>query len=337
MGRLIPKLPLYAGVLLTSLDVFIVLIAFNSYPSEKRNKSITIFEILIAVLVTTVLASFLVLIVRLSPSWGTVFDGYIPSSTIIANGALYTSVGIIGATVMPHALFLGSKLATIERTEVDDDVLDAKLDEDNLETGVLDSPRPRQRRAPSGPSLHMPQPAPMPSLPFPPASNQPRSMRSIVVHLHHAQVDIAVSLFSFALVVNSMILIVAGAAFFYNADAPANASAQSDLTGVQDGNLFSAHKLIVERIGQAFGYLFALALMMSGQAASITATLAGQVVSEGFIEWRTTPWKRRIATRLISMVPALAVSAGVGEGGVNTLLVASQVTLSIVLPFVMFP
>lgn len=77
--------------------------------------------------------------------------------------------------------------------------------------------------------------------------------------------------------------------------------------------------------------------MMSGQAASITATLAGQVVSEGFIEWRTTPWKRRIITRLIGMIPSLVVSASVGQSGVNTLLVASQVTLSIVLPFVMFP
>ena len=87
----------------------------------------------------------------------------------------------------------------------------------------------------------------------------------------------------------------------------------------------------------AFAYLFALALMMSGQAASITATLAGQVVSEGFIEWRTTPWKRRLVTRMISMIPSLAVAAGVGESGINTLLVASQVTLSLVLPFVLFP
>lgn len=93
--RLIPKIPLYAGVLLTSLDVFVVLIVFNSYPNESRNKSITAFEILISAMVLTVLSSFLVLLVRLSPDWGDVFEGYLPSSTIIGPGALYISVGYV--------------------------------------------------------------------------------------------------------------------------------------------------------------------------------------------------------------------------------------------------
>lgn len=307
--------------------MLIVLVAFNSYPSEKRNKSITAFEILISILVLTVLASFIALIVKLSPDWGDVFYGYIPSHAIISNGALYVSVGIIGATVMPHALFLGSKLATIERTDVEE----AEKVKDAESAGMeMKPPSPRrQRTAAHGPSLHMPQPTPFPSLPMMTSSGL-RSMRSIKVHLHHAQLDIAISLLSFALVVNSAILIVAGAAFYYG-------SGDEDETQVQEGNLFSAHALISSRIGEAFGYLFALALMMSGQAASITATLAGQVVSEGFIEWRTTPWKRRLVTRMISMIPSLAVAAAVGESGVNTLLVASQVTLSLVLPFVMFP
>lgn len=286
MCRLIPKLPLWAGVLLTSLDVLIVLVAFNSYPSEKRNKSITAFEILISTLVLTVLASFVALIVKLSPNWGDVFYGYIPSHAIISNGALYISVGIIGATVMPHALFLGSKLATIERTDVDQDEKVRDAESAGME---LKPPSPRrQRTATHGPSLHMPQPTPLPTFPMVARSGF-RSMQSIKVHLHHAQVDIAISLLSFALVVNSAILIVAGAAFYYG-------SGDEDETQVQEGNLFSAHALISSRIGEAFGYLFALALMMSGQAASITATLAGQVVSEGFIEWRTKPWKRRLST-----------------------------------------
>jgi len=356
---LIPQIPLWGGVLLTSLDVFIILIAFNQYPSEKRDRSIVAFEILIGVLVMTVLASFVVLIVRLAPRWADVFNGYIPSSTIVSGGALYISVGIIGATVMPHALFLGAKIATIQRVDVDEDKEedvkaegpDASVD---LATRLSANPlaglsshieaqkssprtspavgRVRSRSQPQsfGPSLHMPQPTPMPSLPFPPPSEGARSVKLIRTHLHHAQIDIATSLFCFALVVNSAILIVASAAFYYG-------EGIGDTTGVQEGNLFSAFDLIKQRLGQAFAYLFALALMMSGQAASITATLAGQVVSEGFIEWRTTPWKRRLITRLIGMVPSLVVSAAVGESGVNTLLVASQVTLSIVLPFVMFP
>lgn len=347
---LIPQIPLYAGVLLTSLDVLIVLVAFNSYPSEKRNRSITAFELLISALVLTVFASFLVLIVKLSPIWGDVFEGYLPSNAVVSSGALYVSVGIVGATVMPHALFLGSKLATIQRTDDEVGHTTDVHEEGQLELATITSPR---RRAATGVSLHMPQPTPMPAYPFSDAEDKPvvRTERFIRTHLHHAQVDIASSLFCFALVVNSAILIMSGAAFYYGSSG--NGESSGDLAGVQEGNLFSAHALIKARVGQgkadsftwktkltgrtAFAYLFALALMMSGQAASITATLAGQVVGEGFINWRTTPWKRRLITRLISMVPSLAVAAGVGESGINTLLVASQVTLSLVLPFVMFP
>lgn len=212
---------------------------------------------------------------------------------------------------MPHALFLGSKLATIERTT-------GKEEEEEENTDI------------DGKPVSSMEPSPSSSTPLP-SSPSARSLGYIRTHLHHAQVDIAVSLLAFALVVNSAILIVASAAF-YNKEADG-----VDTSDVQQGNLFSAYALIKSRTGEAFAYLFALALMMSGQAASITVTLAGQVVSEGFIEWRTTPWKRRLATRAIGMVPSLAVSAAVGQRGVNTLLVASQVTLSIVLPFVMFP
>lgn len=264
---LIPKIPLYAGVLLTSLDVFVVLAVFNSYPSESRNKSITAFEVLISVMVLTVLSSFVVLLVRLSPDWSDVFDGYLPSSTLVAPGALYIAVGIIGATVMPHALFLGAKLGTIRRIE---DGFDSQSDEeDNIKKktsdedlsaevremtvlggGVLRSPRmplsPRARSATSAqlhaPSLHMPQPTPMPQYPIQELPSSERSASFIRIHLHHAQIDIAYSLFCFALVTNSAILTVAGAAFYYR-------EGSEDETGVQDGDLFSAHELIKTRVG----------------------------------------------------------------------------------------
>lgn len=247
---LIPKLPLYAGVLLTSLDVFIVLIAFNSYPSEKRNRSITAFEVLISCLVLTVLGSFIVLIVKLSPDWGDLFEGYLPSSTVVSGGALYVSVGIVGATVMPHALFLGSKLATIERMgDHEHDykgrtASSAKPVSSSDHLGIELAALPEMRhRSPTAPSLHMPQPVPMPSFPLSPASKESRSAKFIRTHLHHAQLDIATSLFCFALVVNSAILIVASAAFYYGAGA-------EDVTGVQEGNLFSAHALIKSRVGE---------------------------------------------------------------------------------------
>lgn len=263
-SRLIPQIPLWGGVLLTSLDVFIILIAFNQYPSQKRDNSIIAFEILISFLVMTVLASFVVLIVRLSPDWGDVFLGYLPSSTIVSGGALYISVGIIGATVMPHALFLGAKIATIQRVEVSEEAGEEESNKgaaENFETtsaslhryasgqltadGDADALQPMPHRPPMSPlgiSLHMPQPTPMPSIPFPPPTEGVRSVKLIRTHLHHVQIDLASSLFCFAMVVNSAILIVASAAFYYG-------TGSGDATGVQDGNLFSAHDLIKRRVG----------------------------------------------------------------------------------------
>lgn len=273
VDRLIPKIPLYAGVLLTSLDVFVVLAVFNSYPGESRNKSITAFEILISVMILVVLSSFVVLLVRLSPDWSDVFDGYLPSSSLVAPGALYIAVGIIGATVMPHALFLGAKLGTIRRIEDIDDQSDdeeeglkaIKADSSSatevnemtlLSGGVLRSSRSFKNTKPArtararsttnaqlhSPSLHLPQPMPMPQYPMQETPKAERSARFIRVHLHHAQIDIAQSLFCFALVTNSAILTVAGAAFYYR-------SGGEDESGVQEGDLFSAHQLIKFRVG----------------------------------------------------------------------------------------
>lgn len=244
-----------------------MLAVFNSYPGESRNKSITAFEILISIMVLTVLSSFVVLIVRLSPDWGDVFEGYLPSSTLVGPGALYLAVGIIGATVMPHALFLGAKLGTIRRIEDADD--EQPHDEEGLKLvkegntsvtevnemsvlsgGVLRSPRsPKTTRARSmtnthlhAPSLHLPHPVPMPQYPLQETPKAERSAKFIRIHLHHAQIDIAYSLFCFALVTNSAILTVAGAAFYYG-------NGGEDESGVQEGDLFSAHELIKSRVG----------------------------------------------------------------------------------------
>lgn len=143
-------------------------------------------------------------------------------------------------------------------------------------------------------------------------------------HITHATVDIVFSLVGFAITINSAILIIAAAAFYKNPEAA-------------DADLFAAHHLIGSYLGSGPALLFAIALLCSGQSASISCTLAGQVVSEGFIEWRTSPLVRRLVTRLIGMVPSMVVATAVGRSGIDTLLVVSQVILSIVLPFVVFP
>jgi metal iron transporter len=152
-------------------------------------------------------------------------------------------------------------------------------------------------------------------------------IRWVNLHVWHASVDTAYSLLGFALTINSSILTLAGATFFYG-----DTGASSD-----DADLSGAHRLVSDYVGNAAGIIFALALLCAGQSASITATLAGQIVSEGFLEWKTSPMVRRLITRLIGVVPAAIVASAVGNKGLNTMLVASQVILCIVLPTVTIP
>ncbi|KAH8930100.1 natural resistance-associated macrophage protein [Atractiella rhizophila] len=356
INLLIPRIPLWGGILLTSTDVLLILLLFNSYPSRVMTRSMRIFEAVIAVLVFTVLISFVILLIKMSPDAGEVLKGYLPSDKIVNGGALYVAVGIVGATVMPHALFLGSRLATMERIPREEYLLDTnKISPPTLpQSAQSDIPPPspalsHSSRPNANISLHMPQPVHLHSLTLSPKvshsdspkdgkndgkddplSNNfvPPSLETIRAHLTHATIDVGLSLFGFAILINSSILIIGGAAFYYG---------DEETRGEVDGDLFGAYELIKQHVGQFAAYLFAIALLASGQSASITATLAGQVVSEGFINWRTSPWVRRLVTRGIGIVPSLAVAIAVGKNGVNTLLVGSQVGLSVALPFVIAP
>jgi metal iron transporter len=129
---------------------------------------------------------------------------------------------------------------------------------------------------------------------------------------------------AFTTAINAAILIVAAAAFYYTESGGPS----------QVADLASAHELLTRRVGVGSGYIFAIALLVAGQAASITVTLAGQIVSEGFIAWHTRPVVRRLVTRLIGILPSAIVAASVGPKGVDDLLVGSQVALSLVLPSV---
>ncbi|GJN88014.1 hypothetical protein Rhopal_000970-T1 [Rhodotorula paludigena] len=426
INLLIPAIPLWAAVLLTSLDVLLILIIFN-YPQRTVSTSMRLFELLIGLLVLCVLASFVALLVKVGPVWKDVFYGYVPGPRLVNGGGIYIAVGIVGATVMPHAFYIGSKMATMRRLKPEDygEVSDPSAssrdsDDGDSEAGSEDRKPPRTaaerarrffRRASTVgergrgatstsylPSLHLPQPvslgnlgldlpaltrkrgespvrerrdeiveedvgcveeegeedakvderetgAPVSSAQSPPrktlASASPQSSSSrprrkptlacVRAHLTHASLDVAGSLLGFAVVVNSCILIL-GAAVFYYGD---GRSSNQDGEGVSD--LFDAYELVKQYLGQAFAYLFAVALLAAGQSASLTVTLSGQIVSEGFINWRTKPWKRRLITRCIGIIPSFSVAIAVGREGIDTLLVASQVALSIVLTFVLLP
>ncbi|PLW55548.1 hypothetical protein PCANC_02142 [Puccinia coronata f. sp. avenae] len=278
LKMLFPRLPLWVGVLLTSTDVFIVLAFFNSYPeiSSRSRRSMHIFEFSIAVLVLVVLVSFIVLIVI-----------------------------IVGATVMPHSIFLGSKVAISDRLKplpIDDK--ETQLDASPLHRGSPNHHSPSQQSSCLPPIQtanredHKPSPIHV------------SSVEHCKAHLAHATFDVAISLFTLALPINAAILIVAAGRFLLHG---------------------------VGRPLAGSGYIFAIALLVAGQAASITVTLAGQIVSEGFIAWHTRPVVRRLVTRLIGILPSAIVAASVGPKGVDDLLVGSQVALSLVLPFVVLP
>ncbi|TFK76802.1 natural resistance-associated macrophage protein [Pluteus cervinus] len=320
---LFPKLPLWGGVVITAGDVLFFL-AFSD-TSGKQSRPARIFEATIVALVFAVFGCFVALIVQVHPKWADVFLGYIPSKALFqsAPGAVYSAVGILGATIMPHALFLGSSLATQDRVSIAPVELELpqsappKSFKGRLYANVksLFSVRRADRvaaerdyRSPYG-------------------QRENNSYTFIKQHLSHGIVDIVSSLMLIAVPINSAILILAATVFYKG----------PGMEHETPGGLFDAHELITSHIGKGAGMLFAIALLCAGQTSSITATLAGQIVSEGFIEWKISPFLRRLVTRLISLIPSVAVAVAVGRDGINDLLVASQVVLSVVLPFVAFP
>ncbi len=143
--------------------------------------------------------------------------------------------------------------------------------------------------------------------------------------MKYSIIELALSLFTFALFVNSAILIVAGASLYNTPSAAANA----DLFGIYD--------LLSSSIAPAAGTVFALALLLSGLSAGIVCTMAGQMVSEGMLNWSIRPWLRRFLTRSISIIPSIIIAAAVGREGLDKTLTASQVVLSVILPFVSAP
>ncbi|SPO48209.1 related to vacuolar transport protein ESP1 [Moesziomyces antarcticus] len=373
LNLLFPALPLWAGILITSVDVILILFIYRPPP----NGSFRLLEGIISVLVFVVLSCFIVLLVRIKPRWPDVFHGYLPSHHVVQSGALYVSVGILGATVMPHAIILGSHFASIDRLpglDTDESSSDSPApqdtpqaphqvhttwalvrqsfsrtfshkshtksevirlsrvvrsliqhrtaphqtdtdDDDDAESLSSASTRRRARSR-----YHDPAQKNLP----------PRTIDSIRIHIKHASVDIGMSLVSFAIVINSAILIVAAAAFYYT-------DSRTGPGQVVVASLYDAFYLLKQRLGSLAAVLFAVALLAAGQSASITVTLAGQLVSEGFINWRTDPFIRRIITRLVAVIPSLTVSLAVGKEGLDEMLVASQVALSIALPFVLLP
>jgi manganese transport protein len=260
--NLLFHIPLLYGVLITGLDVLLILLM--------QRWGFRYVEALVITLIGTIIAMFGVQLFLSRPEYGPVLSNlFIPSSSIVTNPAmLYIAIGILGATVMPHNLYLHSSIVQSRR----------------------------YKRTPEG------------------------KREAIFM----SNVDSALAL-TVALFVNAAILIVAAAVF--------HRSGHYEVAAIQD-----AYKLLSPLLGAAgASTLFAIALLASGQNSSITGTLAGQVVMEGFIHLKLSPWLRRMITRTLAIIPTIIVVAITGEQGTEKLLILSQVILSLQLSFAVVP
>ncbi|CAK5280690.1 unnamed protein product [Mycena citricolor] len=300
---LFPRLQLWHAVLITAFDVVLLL----ALRDPLRSSPVKMFEYLIAAMVLAVMVCLVIIIVKVDVDWDDAFLGFVPSKYLFTSNGLYLAVGILGATVMPHSLFLGSALAVQDRV--------------GTPLEMREEPPPFNLwlkikllfRTPPASTLAKPQ-------------HENNTLTFVRNHLAHQTFDVVGSLLGFAVLINSMILILAATMFYYGGAQSSNSA-----------SLFDAYDLISRVVGKPAATLFAISLLAAGQSSSIIATVAGQVVSEGFLQWRVSPVVRRLLTRLIAVVPATVVAVVVGRPGVDTLLVASQVILAIVLPFITFP
>ncbi|KAJ3867707.1 natural resistance-associated macrophage protein-domain-containing protein [Lentinula novae-zelandiae] len=330
---LFPKLQLWQGVLITAGDVIFLL----ALKDPLRGRPVRAFELAMAFLVLAVLTCMCIIISRVHVEWNHAFQGYLPSKYIFPNGAFYTSVGILGATVMPHSLFLGSALATQDRdsppeSQYPSRSIDSSISSTSTVFSARGSPETSARKeTPEVAQVFRTHPETTYGAKYNIRRHEDwenNSFDFVKRHLYHGIVDMTGSLLGFAVVINSMILILSSAVFFSG-----NGSGQTQLAA----GLFDAYDLIRSAVGRSAATLFAIALLAAGQSSSLIATIAGQAVAEGFLRWRVSPIIRRLFTRIIAIIPSMAVAIAFGRPGINALLVISQVILSIVLPFITLP
>ncbi len=254
-------IPLELGVLITALDVFLIL--------WLQTKGFRKIEAFIVAMTAVIFVSFAIQIALADPVWSEVIKGFAPTTDIVTNpNMLYLALGIIGATVMPHNLYLHSGI---------------------VQTRAYGNSMEEKREA-----------------------------------IKYATLDSTLALM-FALTINAAILILAAATF--------HKAGQTDVA-----ELGRAHELLRPLLGASIApSLFAIALLACGLNSTVTATMAGQIVMEGFIQIRLSAWARRLFTRGIAIFPAIIVTLIYGEGYTAKLLILSQVVLSLQLPFAIVP
>ncbi|MGK2909053.1 MAG: Nramp family divalent metal transporter, partial [Sphingobium sp.] len=259
--QLLFGMPMVLGICVTAADVLLILLLH-----QRGFRQLEAFVVALLIIIT---GCFVVELFWSQPDFAAVARGFVPTAEIALNPAmLYIAIGILGATVMPHNLYLHSSLVQTRRYD-----------------------------------------------------RTPRALREAITF---ATIDSTVAL-GFAFFINAAILILAASAF--------HATGQTEVADIHQ-----AYDLLSPTLGAAAAsILFAVALLASGQNSTITATLAGQIVMEGFMAFKIAPWIRRLGTRLLAIVPAVAVAIIYGPSGAMKLLIFSQIVLSLQLPFAVVP
>jgi manganese transport protein len=259
--NLLFHIPLIWGVIATALDVLLILVL--------QQKGFRRLEAFIIALIITIGLCFAAEMIFSHPAFGAVLGGLVPTGQIITNpDMLYIAIGILGATVMPHNLYLHSAVVQTR----------------NVGAGVAS-----KREA-----------------------------------IRHGAIDSTVALF-LAFLINAAILVLASATF--------HGTGHQSVADIGD-----AYTLLSPLLGTSIAsVLFAVALLASGQTSTVTGTLAGQIVMEGFLDISLPPWIRRMITRLLAIVPAVIVTAIYGEHGIGALIILSQVILALQLSFAVVP
>lgn len=259
--QLLFGIPLVLGICITAADVLLILMLH-----QRGFRQLEAFVVALLIVITV---CFAIELIFSQPDMAAVAKGFVPTTQIATNPAmLFIAIGILGATVMPHNLYLHSSLVQTRRF-------------DRTRGGIREA-------------------------------------------IRFATIDSTVAL-GFAFFINAAILILAASAF--------HANGRTDVADIHQ-----AYDLLTPVLGAAgASALFAIALLASGQNSTVTATLAGQIVMEGFIDFKVSPWVRRLATRLMAIVPAVIVAILYGQSGTTKMLIFSQIILSLQLPFAVVP
>ncbi|KAK6525637.1 hypothetical protein TWF281_010691 [Arthrobotrys megalospora] len=286
-----PSIPLPAACAISLVDTLSILFFYRPWGALRWLRAFEFFIASIVFATVICLIYLLALIDTEEAPAGQVFLGFLPSRTVFVGEGLLESCGIIGGTIMPHTIYLGSSIVQARLRDFDVKSKNYTLPEDTDEKEVTVTYRP--------------------------------SLAAIKSCMKYSIAELCSTLLIIAIFVNSAILIVAAASF--------------DEDEAEEADLFALYELFSETISPAAATLFALGLMLSSMACSVVATMAGQMILEGAMQWHISPFVRRLATRCISIIPAIAIAAAVGKEGLADTLYACNIVLSVNLIFTCAP